>query len=549
MNAPVPSALLNPQPAAPAPVADPGTAVKPAAGERAIAKAVAKAVAKATAKATAAVEAKALAKRIVKESARAARAMPPVASAVAPAVPPAFPPAVAPAVAPAVEPAAARAAAPATAAQPLTGSTAAAKAGGDVADLLAVPATPRWYRRPLLWVGVLLVFAIAGGAWWWFTQRAAAAAPAYNTQAVARGNLTLTVIANGTIQPTRSINIGSELSGTVLKVNVDVNDKITKGQVLVVLDTAKLKDQILRSKATLAAAGAKVAQTGATIKEAAATLARLEAVAVVSGGKVPSKSELDTGRATLARANADDASARAGVSDARAALSLDQINLSKASIVAPADGVVLTRNVDPGNAVAASLQAVTLFTVAEDLAKLRLWVYVDEADVGAVKVGQDATFNVSAWLSRNYPARITRVGFGSTITDNVVTYLTYLDVDNADLTLRPGMTATATITATKRTDVLLVPNTALRFTPVTAAATAKKGIASGLLMGPPRNPRKSAASGASTATAKEVWVLEDGKAVAVAVTPGISDGHMTEITAGDLKAGMQVITDQKAAPK
>ena len=144
--------------------------------------------------------------------------------------------------------------------------------------------------------------------------------------------------------------------------------------------------------------------------------------------------------------------------DAQAALSTDRINLSKASIVAPADGVVLTRAVDPGNAVAASLQAVTLFTVAEDLAKLRLWVYVDEADVGSVKVGQGATFTVSAYPTRDFPARITRVGFGSTITDNVVTYLTYLDVDNADLSLRPGMTATASIVAAQRADVLRVPN-------------------------------------------------------------------------------------------
>jgi HlyD family secretion protein len=361
-------------------------------------------------------------------------------------------------------------------------------------------------------------------------------------------------MANGTIQPTRSINIGSELSGTVLKVNVDVNDKITKGQVLVVLDTAKLRDQILRSKATLAAANAKVAQTAATIAEAGATMDRLEAVAKLSDGKVPSKAELDGGRATLARARADDSSARAGVNDAQAALSLDQINLSKASIVAPADGVVLTRNVDPGNAVAASLQAVTLFTVAEDLTKLRLWVYVDEADVGSVKIGQDATFNVSAYLSRNYPARITRVGFGSTITDNVVTYLTYLDVDNADLSLRPGMTATASIIATKRSDVLLVPNTALRFSPTTAAdnpaAAAKSGVLKSLTPRMPGGNRRSAASGASTAAAKQVWVLRDGTAVAVAVTPGISDGRMTEITGGDLQAGMLVITDQKsAAPK
>jgi HlyD family secretion protein len=201
---------------------------------------------------------------------------------------------------------------------------------------------------------------------------------------------------------------------------------------------------------------------------------------------------------------------------------------------------------------------VTLFTVAEDLAKLRLWVYVDEADVGAVKLGQNATFTVSAYPSRPFPARITRVGFGSTITDNVVTYLTYLDVDNTDQSLRPGMTATATIVATERKDALLVPNAALRYTPTTAVA-AKKGIASGIAFGPPKteSKRKGAADSASTASARQVWVLPgDGKGnakvgsvvpVAVAVTPGISDGHMTEITGGDLKAGMQVITAQKTA--
>ena len=397
----------------------------------------------------------------------------------------------------------------------------------------------------------VVVLALCGGAWWWARHKANAA-PVYNTQVVARGNLTLLITANGTLQPTRAYNIGSELSGTVREVKVDVNDHVTKGDVLMVLDTSKLRDQILRSQATVAAAVGKVAQTEATVLEARAAFGRLQEVAVLSAGKVPSKSELDAGRATLARAVADDASAHAGVRDATAALSTDEINLTKASIRAPADGIVLTRTVDPGNAVAASLQAVTLFIVAEDLSRLRLWVYVDEADVGAVKLGQDATFTVSAYLSRKYPARITRVGFGSTITDNVVTYLTYLDVDNGDLSLRPGMTATATITATQRRDVLLVPNTALRFTPRTAgdAGGAGKSVASGLL---PRMPssvvRKSAASGASTSMAKQVWVLRDGAAVALAVTPGISDGHMTEITGGDLAPGMLVITDQKSAAK
>jgi len=442
-----------------------------------------------------------------------------------------------------------------TAAAPLAAKPAPAtpdSQGIDPATLLDEPTNVTWYRRPMLWMGVLLLALAVGGLWWWQARKTANAAPSYSTETVARGNLTLSVTANGTLQPTRSISIGSELSGTVLKVNVDVNDQIKKGQVLVVLDTAKLGDQILRSKATLSAASSKVEQTQATLAEATASLARYEEVAKLSGGKVPSKAELDSARATQARARADEASARASVRDALAALSTDQINLSKASIAAPADGVVLTRAVDPGNAVAASLQAVTLFTVAENLSKLRLWVYVDEADVGAVKVGQLATFTVSAYLARKFPARITRVGFGSTITDNVVTYLTYLDVDNADLNLRPGMTATATIIATQRTDVLLVPNTALRFTPTLATVDAKAKTSVFANMGPriPGANRKSAAAGASTADAKQVWVLpKEGAPVAVAVTPGISDGHLTEITGGDLKVGMAVITDQKTAVK
>ncbi len=238
----------------------------------------------------------------------------------------------------------------------------------DLATCSPSPLRPAGTAAPRCGPGALALALAAGGLWWWQAARTANAAPSYSTQTVARGNLTLTVTANGTLQPTRSTSIGSELSGTVLKVNVDVNDRIRKGQVLVELDTAKLRDQILRSRAVLSAATAKVAQTVATVKEARASLARLEEVARLSGGKVPSETELDAAHAALERARADEASARAGVNDAQAALALDEINLSKASIRAPSDGVVLTRSVDPGNAVAASLQAVTLFTVAEDLA-------------------------------------------------------------------------------------------------------------------------------------------------------------------------------------
>ena len=232
-----------------------------------------------------------------------------------------------------------------------------------------------------MWLSAIVLLLLAGGGWWWHLRTLAQAAPRYVTETVARGNLTLTVSANGTIQPTRAINIGSELSGTVLEVRVDVNDRVKKGQVMIVLDTAKLRDQILRSSAVLAASTARVAQTSATLHEAQASMARLEEVARVSGGRVPSRTELDGARATLERAVADSASARAGVSDSQAALALDQINLSKASITAPADGIVLTRNVDPGNAVAASLQAVTLFTLAA------IWCYGVESGPSPIDAG------------------------------------------------------------------------------------------------------------------------------------------------------------------
>ena len=430
-----------------------------------------------------------------------------------------------------------------------------------VDELIGAPA-PAWWRRPSSWIaGVVLFGAVVGVGLWW-SQRDARAQPSYVTAPVARGDLRMQVTANGTLQPTRTINIGSELSGTVSEVFVDINDSVKKGQVLVQLDLAKLKDQIARSRASLAASEAKVAQSVATTKESQGNLGRLEEVYRISGGKVPSQTELDTARATLDRARADENSARAGVNDARAALSTDETNLRKASIRAPSDGVVLTRQVDPGNAVAASLQAVTLFTLADDLKKLRLLVNVDEADVGSMAVGQKATFTVSAYPNRKYPATVNRVAYGSTTTDNVVTYQAQLDVDNQDLSLRPGMTATATITATERQQVLLVPNTALRFAPgssaranapAAAASGARSGIVGSLMPRPPglggRRAGGGNAPGANAPAApgpRQVWVLREGQAVAIRVTTGLTDGRVTEVVSDELQPGMQVITDQRS---
>ena len=422
-----------------------------------------------------------------------------------------------------------------------------------ISTLLGTTAARPWWRRTTVWAAAALLVAAGAGIAYWQSVQAKKALPQYVSQEVTRGNLRLTVAANGSLVPTRQVNIGSELSGTVRAVRVDVNDRVKKGQVLVELDKAKLDAQVLRSRASLASAQARQVQSQATAGEARANLGRLEEVARLSGGKVPSAAELDTGRAALERALADEQAAAAAVQDARAALSTDETNLSKASITSPIDGVVLTRAVDPGNAVAASLQAVTLFTLAEDLSKLKLEVSVDEADVGSVKAGQKATFTVSAYPARRYPAEVTRVAYGSTKTDNVVTYVATLDVANEDLSLRPGMTAAATITSTEREDVLLVPNSALRFTPSLPAAKAAEPAAGGSIMAQlmPRGPRaggsqRRGADHAAAQTAREVWVLEGGKAVAIKVETGISDGRMTEVRSEKLQPGMAVITDQRS---
>ena len=419
----------------------------------------------------------------------------------------------------------------------------------DVAieSLLGSDATRPWWRRPALWAAVAALIALAAGGWLWQSRRTAEAQPHYVTEPVTRGRLVVTVTANGTLVPTNKVDIGSELSGTVARVLVDFNDRVRKGQVLAELDTSKLSDQVMRSRAALDVAQAKVVQANATVQEAKGNLQRLREVAKLSGGRVPSQTELASGEATLARADADASSARASVADARAALSADETNLRKASIRSPISGVVLSRSVDPGNAVAASLQAVTLFTIAEDLAQMKLQVNVDEADVGEVGAGQKATFSVSAYPNRNYPASVTRVYYGSTITNNVVTYVAELQVDNKDLTLRPGMTATALIVAAERDNALLVPNAALRFNPQAAAAGAaasSAGIVSRLL---PRMPaQRQRRAGSQAAVAREVWVLQGNEAVPIMVTPGATDGRMTEVTGDALQVGMAVITEQSS---
>lgn len=369
-------------------------------------------------------------------------------------------------------------------------------------------------------------------------------APQYKTQEVVRGNLTVIVTTTGTLQPTNKVDVGSELSGIIKSVEVDYNDKVKVGQVLSKLDTSKLEAQVTQSKAALESSRAKVLQAQATVSETRSKLAQLQRVRELSNNKVPSQSEFDAAEAAFERAKADEASAKAAVSQAQAILDANETDLSKTVIRSPINGIVLTRSVEPGQTVAASFQAPVLFTLAEDLTQMELHVNVDEADIGKVHEGQKATFSVAAYPNRTFEARITQARYGSTTTSGVVTYETVLKVNNSDLSLRPGMTATADITVKKVENAILIPSTALRFTPpVQEEKKPSTGLVGLLLPRPPSFASKQGEDATANKKQQRIWTLKDGQLSAIPVTVGSTDGGMTEVVTGDIKPGMALVVD------
>jgi HlyD family secretion protein len=364
----------------------------------------------------------------------------------------------------------------------------------------------------------------------------------YVTQPIQRGNLVVTVTATGSVQPTKKVDISSELSGTVRKVLVDYNSPVKAGQTLAELDTDKLNATVQSSRAKLAAARARVAEARATVVEKARDLERKRTLA---GKQVGSQQDLDVAQAAFDRAEAALASAEADVGAAAADLKLNETNLSKACICSPIDGVVLKRNVDPGQTVASSLQAPVLFSIAEDLRQMELQVDVDEADVGKVKPRQTATFSVDAFPERRFPAQIRDVRYASETIQGVVTYKAVLTIDNSELLLRPGMTATAEIRVMQVGDAILIPNAALRYSPPASTSRSdQRGFLQRILPGRP--PFREATKREDTGDKRTVWMLTNGAPVSVQVTIGVSDGRQTEVKSGDIAPGQIVIVDQMA---
>ena len=423
--------------------------------------------------------------------------------------------------------------------------------------------------RPIRkWLIITIVLAMAGGGIWFWSDRnkAVSEEPEYLTEEAKMGRISLIVSAAGNLAPTNQVIIGSELSGTISEVYVDTNDMVKKNQPLAKLDTTKLNQQTERSRAALLAAKARVNQAQATLTESKASLARQEELLEISGGKTPSRATMDTSRATVARAQADLESTQAAVAGAEADVKSFERDMQKATIISPVDGIVLTRTIEVGQTVAASFTAPTLFTIAEDLKKMELIVAVSESDIGRVEGGQTATFSVDAWPGRSYTAKVKKVAFGSANNQNtgngnnanagaaasgVVNYTTELDVANEDLSLRPGMTATVDIAIVDKPDILVVPNVALRFDPVFAAAVGKpdkteRTLVQSLTPGGGRRWRGTPPPKAgSRSTEPQVWILRDGEPVPVQVNLGITDGRMTEITGSELTAGTPVIVSIK----
>jgi HlyD family secretion protein len=367
----------------------------------------------------------------------------------------------------------------------------------------------------------------------------------YETQPAQRGALVVHVTATGTLQPINQVDVGSELSGLVRDVFVDFNDVVRKGQEIARLDTTRLEAQVLQSQAALDAALARVAQAKASQLETAAQLARLEHVHEMSGGKVPSAAELDAARATAERGRAEVASAEAAAGQARATLSTQRTDLSKTAIRSPIDGIVLKRTIEPGQTVAASLQAPILFTLAEDLTRMELLVSVDEADIAAVAEGQTAKFAVDAWPGERFDATVAQVRFGADALEGVVTYGVLLRVENPERRLRPGMTATAEVEVKRIADALLVPNAALRFAPPQALAEETRSPLSSLFMRrPPSKPKP--AGGDERAREQRVYRLRGGELEGVDVTVGASDGVFTEIVAGELAPDDALVVSARA---
>ncbi len=382
-------------------------------------------------------------------------------------------------------------------------------------------------RRAITWFAALAaVTALVLGIVVW-RVRAAGRGPEFETAETKRADVVVTVTATGTLQAVTTVEVGAEVTGKLLSVRVEANDIVKKGQLLAEIDPEQLRAASDQAAAQVSQASASIMLARATLNET--TLALKRAKAMQAEGLV-GQDQLEAAAGAKQRADANLASAIAGGTLAAAAQQSAKSRLDKTKIYSPIDGSVLARLVEPGQTVTAGFTTPVLFKLAQDLTQMRLYVDVDEADVGRVRDLLDASFTVEAYPGRKFPSKVLSLRNEPKSSQNVVTYQAVLAVDNSGRLLRPGMTCTATIIAETKLDVLTVPNAALRFTPPAAKPSANKQ------------------SSVRSAKQEHVWVEAGAQPAQIDVEVGASDGTVTEILGGELRAGTAVIVDTKEAP-
>jgi len=399
---------------------------------------------------------------------------------------------------------------------------------------------------------VVLVIIIA--AWFIFKPEDPAAGQIFKTDTVTRGNLAVMVTATGTVESKDEVEVSSELSGIMAEVYIDYNDEVKKGQALAKLDTTTLEATVFQRESSLKSAKAKVTQAKADLEESELDYKHYQTVYKLSEGKHPSQQTMDNARIAVTKAKASLEVAQANVDMAKADLDSARTDLTKATLVSPIDGIVLSKDVEPGQTIASSYSAPTLFILARDLRNMELHVDIDEADIAQIKKGQKATFTVDAWGGRKFNAEISQIRLASTddtADSTVVSYETILDVNNEDLALLPGMTAVTDIAVKSADNVLTISSAALRYAPAEKDSgeeqtNSKSGGGMLFFPGPRRDNRKKGMgdfSGSLENKEFTIWVLRNNQPQPVQIKTGMTDGLRSEIAEGELQEGDEVIVD------
>ena len=379
--------------------------------------------------------------------------------------------------------------------------------------------------KKIIIIGSVVVITLAVVLFFVFTN--SNSKQKFVTDKITRGDIKSTVSSTGTVNAVTTVQIGTQISGTIQKLFVDFNSPVKKGQLLAQIDPSILEAQVGQARANVLSAKANLEKSQVMLRDTKTTLERNK---ILYAKNFIAKSDLDTSETNYLSAMAQIKVSEAQIQQAQAALDSSLINLRYTKILSPVNGTVISRNIDIGQTVAASFQTPTLFTIAQDLTKMQIDTSVDEADIGKVKAGQKAAFTVDAYPELPFNGKVSVVRNAPITVSNVVTYNAVIVVDNTGLKLKPGMTANVSIETESKQNALRLPNAALRFKPAISAAISDQRGAKG-----PKGP--------------SVWVLENNKPKNAKITTGISDGNYTEVTAGELTEGQLVITDSSNSTK